>query len=131
MGQLVSRELEHAAALLHAATVSAAAAAAVGARVPWRPAGVFSPLPASRSLPGLDANGGAGRARARAAASAARRPAQRPGAGEASGRPAACETGARLLVDTRGAGWPVLHANELARRDLRARPPRLGAVRAG
>lgn len=110
MAQLVARELQ-------------LAAAPCEALAPVRPTGACTPTPHGlRSLRrSLNLNPEPARTPRRAASGPGFRD-PRPCAPAASAfAPAAVEE-ARLLVDTRARGWAVLHANELAQRDLRARP---------
>lgn len=102
MAQLIERELQ----------LAAAPSEALG---PMRPTGACTPPHGLRALRrSLKLNPEHSRL-PRRAASAACTP-------QASAfAPAACQE-ARLLVDTRARRWAVLHANELAQRDLRARP---------
>ena len=118
MAQLVERELQ-------------LAAAPCEAQAPVRPTGACTPTPrglrALRRSPNLQPEP-ARTPRRRASGLGFRDP--KPCAPAASAfAPDACEE-ARLLVDTRARGWAVLHANELAQRDLRARPALAAATEA-
>ena len=110
MAQLVERELQ-------------LAAAPAEALAPVRPTGACTPTPHGvRALRrSLNLNPEPARTPRRGSSGLGSRD-PKPCAPAASAfAPAACEE-ARLLVDTRARGWAVLHANELAQRDLRARP---------